>query len=128
MKALPFIAAAALLLSAGAGLAAAPAANVAGTWDIDTVTVGRTIKIECKLTQTGATLGGICGLAGATGDGLSQIAGTVDGSSAKWNYEAKLGTNTLKIAFDGQVRSAAAMDGTMDNTGNKSAFTAAKRP
>ncbi len=127
MRVLPIAIAAAVLLAAGAATAAAPA-SVAGTWDIDTVTVGRTIKIECKLTQTGAALGGICGLAGATGDGLSPIADTVDGSSAKWNYEAKLGTNTLKIAFDGQVSSPTAMSGTMDNTGNKSAFTAAKRP
>ena len=124
MRPLPLILAAALL-APGAAFAAEPA-NLAGLWHITTMTVGMPIKVDCKLTQAGAALSGTCGLANDARDAGTAIAGVVDGAHATWGYEAHFQTMVLKIGFDGQVKSAKAMDGTMTNSGMPSPFTAVK--
>ena len=81
MKKLALIAAV-LLLAPGV----AAAADLTGAWTVSTNVNDMPFTIICNLTQTGAVLGGSCGVKDAP-DKPSVLTGAVDGDSAKWTYD-----------------------------------------
>ncbi len=120
MKKLALIAAV-LLLAPGV----AAAADLTGAWTISTNVNDMPFTIVCNLTQTGAALGGTCGVKDAP-DKPSVLTGAVDGDNAKWAYDVTFQDMPLHIAFAGVAKDAA-MTGTITVLDMPSPFTAVKQ-
>ena len=120
MKTLALIAAA-LLLAPGV----AAAADLTGAWTISTNVADMPFTIVCNMTQTGAVLGGTCGVKDAP-DKPSVLTGAADGDSAKWAYDVTFQDMPLHVDFAG-VAKGSAMSGTISVLDMPSPFTAVKQ-
>ena len=115
-----------LVLTALAPSAAFAAADFAGTWRIDNLFNGASAIIICTLVQTGNALSGNCkpdipGMAG------SDLAGTVDGSSAKWGYDLVFNGNAARVDYVAELSADGTLKGSVLRNGSPSPITAVKQ-
>ena len=105
---------------------AANAADLTGAWKVDSSVGATPISINCHLVQTGAALSGDC--APATGNaGPTALTGTVDGAKAAWGYDVTYNGKPAHVGYEADIKSDAAMTGTLSLSGRPSPFTAAKQ-
>lgn len=100
-------------LAAAAALAPAiaSAADFAGNWKLDNTFNGAVTAIHCTLVQKDNKLTGNC-KPDVPGMAASNLAGTVDGSKARWGYDLVFNGNPARVDFEVTL----ATDGTV--TGN----------
>ncbi len=115
-----FVAVAALAPSAGW------AADFSGTWRIDNLFNGASAIITCTLVQAGNALSGSCkpeipGIAG------SDLAGTVDGSSAKWGYDLVFNGTPARVDYVAELVADGTLQGNVLRNGTPSPLTAVKQ-
>jgi hypothetical protein len=102
------------------------AADFSGTWRIDNVFNGASAFIVCTLVQTGNALSGSCkpeipGIAG------SDLAGSVDGSSAKWGYDVVFNGNPARVDYVAELGADGTLKGNVLRNGTPSPITAVKQ-
>jgi hypothetical protein len=105
---------------------AAWAADFSGTWRIDNLFNGASAIITCALVQKGSALSGSCkpeipGVAG------SDLAGTVDGSSAKWGYDVVFNGNAARVDYVAQLGADGTLKGSVLRNGSPSPITGVKQ-
>jgi hypothetical protein len=105
---------------------AAFAADFSGIWRIDNLFNGASAIIVCTLAQSGNTLSGTCkpdipGMAG------SELAGTVDGSSAKWGYDVVFNGNNARVDFVAELNADGSLKGNVLRNGSPSPITGVKQ-
>lgn len=105
---------------------AAFAADFSGNWRIDNLFNGASAIINCTLMQSGNTLSGNCkpdipGMAG------SDLAGTVDGRSAKWGYDLVFNGNNARVDFVAELAADGTLKGNVLRNGSPSPITAKKQ-
>jgi len=116
------------LLIAGALALACPAvasaANLSGTWKLNTKIQDAPSEIDCTFAQSGAALTGTCNRAG---DPAAPATGTVADKTAKWSYSIDFGGQKIEVDYTADVTSDTAMTGKWTVAGQGADFTAAKQ-
>ena len=112
-----------IVTSLGSGIALA--ADISGDWKIQS-TVGATpIEVNCTLVQSANELSGICTPVMANAE-PAELTGSVNGSSAKWDYDVVFNGNPGHVGFVADIISDYVMSGTLLLSGSPSPFTATK--
>jgi hypothetical protein len=96
----------ALLVCAGSLVAAAAvAADLSGTWKIDSSVGDAPVVVQCTLAQAGNALSGSCR---PQVDGIppSDLVGVVDGSRAKWGYDVVFNDNPGRVDYEAVIEEA----------------------
>ncbi|HEY5567652.1 MAG TPA: hypothetical protein VIM81_10455 [Gammaproteobacteria bacterium] len=116
-----------VLLVCVGSVAAAPAlaADLSGTWKIDSSVGGAPVVVQCTLAQAGNALSGSCR---PQVDGIppSDLIGVVDGARAKWGYDVVFNGNPGRVDYEAEIGADGTLTGTMFLSGNPTPFTAAK--
>jgi hypothetical protein len=103
----------------------AAAADLSGTWKLDTKIQDAPSEIDCTFTQSGDALSGTCNRAG---DPASPATGTVADKTAKWSYSIDFGGQKIAVDYTADITSDAAMKGQWMVAGQGATdFTAAKQ-
>src|SRR5688572_4901729 len=102
------------------------AADFSGTWRIDNLFNGASAIITCTLVQTGNALSGSCkpeipGIAG------SDLAGSVDGSNAKWGYDVVFNGTAARVDYVAELAADGTLKGSVLRNGTPSPITAVKQ-
>jgi len=119
MKSISFVAIA--VLAPGAAFAA----DFSGTWRLDNVFRGTTSVINCTIVQSGDMLSGSC-KPQVEGIAPTDLAGVVDGATAKWGYDVVFNGTPARVDYEGEIASDGTMKGTLFRSGSPSPFTATK--
>jgi ketosteroid isomerase-like protein len=106
--------------------AAVFAADLTGTWKIDSSAGTAPIVVDCRLLQQGEALTGQCAPRNP-GVAPADVRGSVKGTKAQWGYSVLLRGNQGKVAFEADVTSASNLTGTMVlDDGKPNAFKASR--
>jgi hypothetical protein len=120
MRLKPLVALAALAPSA------AFAADFSGTWRITNVFNGTPAVITCAIVQAGDTLSGTC-KPEIAGIEPSQLAGAVNGNSAKWGYDVVFNGNAARVDYVADLAADGTLKGSVLRNGSPSPITAVKQ-
>ena len=120
MRLKPLVALAALAPSA------AFAADFSGTWRITNVFNGAPAIITCAIVQTGDTLSGTC-KPEIAGIEPSQLAGAVNGNSAKWGYDVVFNGSAARVDYVADLAADGTLKGSVLRNGSPSPITAVKQ-
>ncbi len=103
----------------------AAAADLTGTWKLDTKIQDAPSQIDCTFTQSGDALSGTCNRAG---DPAAPATGTVTGTAAKWSYSIDFNGQKMEVDYAADITSDTAMTGKWTVAGQGATdFTAAKQ-
>lgn len=105
---------------------AAWAADFSGTWRIDNLFNGASAIITCTLVQSGNALSGSC-KPEIPGIAASDLAGTVDGSNAKWGYDVVFNGNPARVDYVAELAADGTLKGDLLRNGSPSPITARKQ-
>jgi hypothetical protein len=114
------------MFSASLVTGAAFAADISGDWKIE-ANLGETpITVNCTLIQTDDELTGSC-VPVMDNPEPAELAGTVEGSRAHWDYDVVFNGNPGHVAYDAEIESDTEMSGTLTLSGTPLEFTARKQ-
>jgi hypothetical protein len=115
-----------------APVAATAQVGAAGAWSVSGKVSTLAFTLDCRFTQSGQTLGGVC-VDRSTSDpkvkgGRSHTltSGSVDGDQVRWSYQSSFLFTHFTVAYEG-VRHGDAMTGSIDAQGHSGTFTAHRR-
>ncbi len=91
--------------------AAAPAADVSGTWNIVANIAGNPIEMQCMLSQKNAELTGTCTSQQQT---ALPIAGSLDGKKVGWQFDSAYEGQTLTVVYSGTLEAPEKIVGNVD--------------
>jgi len=105
---------------------AAWGADFSGTWHITNVFNGTPGIITCTIAQAGDRLSGQCKpeLAGIE---ATELAGAVDGNSAKWGYDVVFNGNRARVDYTADLKNDGTLAGSVLRNGSASPMTAVKQ-
>jgi hypothetical protein len=98
------------------------AADFSGTWKLENVFRGAAAIITCTMVQTGNALTGSC-KAEVEGIAPSDLAGTVEGTSAKWGYDVVFNGNPARVDYEAEIGADGVMKGSLVRSGSPSPIT-----
>jgi hypothetical protein len=102
------------------------AADFSGTWRIDNTFNGASAIITCTIVQTSNALSGSC-KPEVPGIAASDLAGTVEGSSAKWGYDVVFNGNAARVDYVAELGADGTLKGSLLRNGSPSPLTAVKQ-
>lgn len=102
------------------------AADFSGTWRITNVFNGTPAIITCTLAQAGEALAGTC-KPEIPGIEPSQLAGVVNGNSAKWGYDVVFNGNPARVDYVADLAADGTLKGNVLRNGSPSPITAVKQ-
>ena len=115
-----------LVVLAALAPGAAWAADFSGTWRITNVFNGNPGIITCTIVQAGDTLSGRC-KPEIAGIEPSELAGAVNGNSAKWGYDVVFNGNAARVDYTADLEKDGALAGSVLRNGSASPMTAVKQ-
>ncbi len=107
--------------------ALASAADFSGTWKLDNTFNGRVSTIHCTLVQTGNALSGSC-KPDVPGMEASKLAGTVEGSNAKWGYDLVFNGKPARVDYEAALAADGSLAGNLLRNGSGSPIKGVREP
>jgi hypothetical protein len=98
------------------------AADFSGTWKLENVFRGTPSIIICTMVQTGNALTGSC-KPEIEGIAPSELAGTVEGASARWGYDVVFNGNPARVDYEAEIGADGVMKGSLVRSGSPSPIT-----
>jgi hypothetical protein len=102
------------------------AADFSGTWKIDDVFNGAVAVIRCTIVQAGSRLSGSC-KPEAAGLAATDLAGTADGSKAKWGYDLVFNGKPARVDYVVDLAADGTLKGSLLRNGSASPITAVRQ-
>lgn len=114
------------IIATSLGPSVAFAADISGDWKIESNVGATPIEVNCTLVQSANVLSGTCTPVMENAE-PAELVGSVNESSAKWDYDVVFNGNPGHVGFVADILSDRVMSGTLLLSGNPSPFTATKQ-
>jgi hypothetical protein len=105
----------------------ASAADFSGTWKLDNTFNGSVTAIYCTIVQEGDELSGTC-RPDVPGLAAEQLAGTVDGSNARWGYDLVFNGNPARVDYEVTLADDGSVSGNLLRNGSGSPIKGKREP
>jgi len=107
--------------------ALASAADFSGTWKLDNTFNGKVSSIHCTIVQKDNALTGSC-KPDIEGMEAAKLAGTVNGSAAKWGYDLVFNGKPARVDYDVTLAADGSMSGNLLRNGSGSPIKGTRQP
>ena len=106
--------------------ALASAADFSGSWKLDNTFNGKVAVVHCTLVQSGDALSGSC-KPDVPGMEAAKLAGTVNGSTAKWGYDLEFNGKPARVDYAVTLAPDGSLSGSLLRNGSASPITGVRK-